>query len=170
MCSSDLPFVILFVERAGSTYLITALKSHPEITALTEKFDAMRQEGKGATEQLAWAREFLTPPLVGQHRAIGFKTKLVDVLDREGFADLVRARKCKIIKMRRLNTVKAVVSTLNARRQWQASGNWNLLSEATRLSELTVDLDEFDRMLHEREELDRDLEEDRKSTRLNSSH
>ena len=34
------PFVILFVERAGSTFLITALKSHPQILALTEKLDA----------------------------------------------------------------------------------------------------------------------------------
>ena len=75
------PFVILFVERAGSTYLITALKSHPGVLALTEKFDALRKEGKGSAEQLEWAKAFLTPPLLGRHRAIGFKTKLVDVLD-----------------------------------------------------------------------------------------
>src|SRR5688572_21453758 len=90
------PFVILFVERAGSTYLITALKSHPGVLALTEKLDALRQEGKSAAEQIEWARQFLTPPLVGRHSAIGFKTKTVDILDPDGFARLLRRRGCRI--------------------------------------------------------------------------
>ena len=152
------PFVILFVERAGSTFLITALKSHPQITALTEKFDAMRKEGKTAADQLEWSRQFLTPPLIGEHRAIGFKTKLVDVLDQDGFAALLRERRCKIIQLQRRNSIKAVVSTLNARRQWQVSGNWNLLSESTRLPPFEVDPAEFQAMLAQREELDRQLE------------
>jgi LPS sulfotransferase NodH len=152
------PFVILFVERAGSTFLITALKSHPEVQALTEKFDAMRKEGKGAAEQLEWASAFLTPPFVGTHRAIGFKTKLVDVLDRDGFARLITERKCHVIQMLRRNPVKAVVSTLNARRQWNLSGNWNRLSDNAKLPPFEVDPAEFARLLHEREELDRDVE------------
>jgi LPS sulfotransferase NodH len=152
------PFVILFVERAGSTYLITALKSHPTVVALTEKLDALRQEGKSAAEQLTWARSFLTPPLVGRHRAIGFKSKTVDILDPTGFAALLRERRCKIVRLQRGNSVKAVVSTLNARRQYRVSGNWNLLSESTRLPSFEVDFGEFDALLHEREQLDRDLE------------
>lgn len=152
------PFVILFVERAGSTFLTTALKSHPQILALTEKFDAMRKEGKTAADQLAWSRAFLTPPLIGEHRAIGFKTKLVDVLDQDGFAGLLRERRCRIIQLQRRNSIKAVVSTLNARRQWQVSGNWNLLSESTRLPPFEVDPAEFQAMLAQREELDRQLD------------
>lgn len=152
------PFVILFVERAGSTFLITALKSHPEVQALTEKFDAMRKEGKDAAEQLEWANTYLTPPLVGTHRAVGFKTKLVDVLDRDGFARLIAERKCHVIQMLRRNPVKAVVSTLNARRQWNLSGNWNRLSDNTKLPPFTVDPAEFARLLEEREQLDRDVE------------
>ncbi len=150
-------FVILFVERAGSTYLVTALKSHPEVRAVTEKFDAMREEGKGAAEQLSWAREFLTPPWFGPHRAIGFKTKLVDVLDHEGFAQLLRHHNCRVIRLQRHNTIKAVVSTLNARRQWKTSGNWNLLKESHRLPAFSVDLAEFDVLLKQREKMDREL-------------
>jgi hypothetical protein len=153
------PFVILFVERAGSTYLITALKSHPGVLALTEKLDALRKEGKGAAEQLAWARQFLTPPLVGRHRAIGFKTKTLDILDPNGFAALLRERGCRIVQLQRRNSIKAVVSTLNARRQREVSGNWNLLSESTRLPPFAVDLDEFDTLLADRARLDRELEE-----------
>jgi LPS sulfotransferase NodH len=153
------PFVILFVERAGSTFLITALKSHPQILALTEKLDAMRKEGKTAADQLEWTRSILTPPLVGQHRAMGFKTKLLDVLDPEGFAAILRERKCRIIQLQRRNTVKAVVSTINAKRQWEVSGNWNLLDESTRLPAFSVDPAEFERLLAQREEWDRQVED-----------
>jgi LPS sulfotransferase NodH len=153
------PFVILFVERAGSTFLITALKSHPQILALTEKLDAMRKEGKTAADQLEWTRSILTPPLVGQHRAMGFKTKLLDVLDPEGFAAILRERKCRIIQLQRRNTVKAVVSTINAKRQWEVSGNWNLLNESTRLPAFAVDPAEFERLLAQREEWDRQIED-----------
>lgn len=152
------PFVVMFVERAGSTYLITALKSHPEVQATTEKFDAMRQEGKSAADQLAWAKEYLTPPLVGRHRAIGFKTKLVDVLDRAGFTALLRERGCRIIRLQRRNAVKAAISTMNARRQYEKSGYWNLLQESTRLPAFEVDPERFATLLREREELDSDLE------------
>jgi LPS sulfotransferase NodH len=153
------PFVILFVERAGSTFLTTALKSHPQVLALTEKLDAMKKDGKTAAEQLAWTRAFLTPPLIGRHRAIGFKTKLLDVLDPSGFAAVLRERRCKIIQLQRRNSVKAAVSTLNARRQWKVSGNWNLLSESTRLPPFEVDPAEFDTVLAQREEWDQQLED-----------
>jgi LPS sulfotransferase NodH len=153
------PFVIMFVERAGSTFLVTALKSHPDVMATTEKFDALRKEGKGAADQLEWAREYLTPPLVGKHRAIGFKTKLVDVLDRGGFASLLHERKCRIIRLQRRNAVKAAISTINAKRQYDKSGYWNLLQESTRLPAFEVDPEWFESLLREREELDRDLEQ-----------
>jgi len=159
-------FVILFVERAGSTFLITALKSHPSVLARTEILAALRESGKTSAEQLKWTQSFLTPPLVGCHKAIGFKSKLPDVLDRDSFTELLRRRRVRIIKLQRKNSVKAVVSSLNARRQWEASGNWNLLSEATRLPSFKVDPDEFDGLLREREDLNRDLEEYVRDLRL----
>ena len=152
------PFVILFVERAGSSFLQTALKSHPSILARPEKLGALRHDGGSARDQLKWTSRFLNAPLVGRHRAIGFKTKLVDVLDREGFAKVLCQRGVKVIHLQRRNSIKAVVSTLNARRQWEVSGNWNLHSEVTRLPAFTVDPTEFARLLKEREELNRDLE------------
>ena len=151
------PFVIVFVERSGSTFLITALKSNPEILSLTEKLGAMRLEGKSAEDQLAWSRGFLTPPLVGSYRAIGFKTKLIDVLDPDGFRALLQERRCHIIQLQRRNVVKAVVSTLNARRQWEASGNWNRLNGAKSLPAFEVDPAAFATLLAEREELDRQV-------------
>jgi LPS sulfotransferase NodH len=159
-------FAILFVERAGSTYLITALNAHPRILAVTEKFDALRQDGKDSAAQLAWAHEFFTPPMIGRRRAVGFKTKLVDVLDPDGFARLLQQYRCRVICLRRRNSVKAVISTINARRQWEHSGNWNLLDEANRLASFRVDASEFERLLHERERLDAEVGAYAKSLQL----
>lgn len=107
-------YVILFIERDGSTYLSNLLASHPDIRGLSERFGTMRQKGLGAKDQLDWARSFLTPSLIGRKAAIGFKTKIRDVLDLQGFAELLAEKRCCIVKMSRRNRVKAVVSGFTA--------------------------------------------------------
>ena len=151
------PFVILFLERDGSTYMIGMLNSHPEIATVYERFSVMRQKGQNAREQLTWAREFFTPPFIGRTAAMGFKTKLVDVLDPEGFAQLLHEKECRIIHMRRRNLVKAVISKINAKRLYQATGNWNLYDKSDRRPPLEVDPEHFADLLQEREELDEEL-------------
>lgn len=151
-------FVMLFVERAGSTYLTTLLNSHPDILAQGEKLDILKQKGHNAQTQLEWTRQFLTPPLIGRNKARGYKTKLKDVLDQDGFAQLIQEMDCKIIQLQRYNSVKAVISTINAKRLWEASGNWNLLNESSRLPAFAVDPDEFAERLQQREAWDRELE------------
>ncbi len=151
-------FVILFVERAGSTYLTTMLNSHPDILSLGEQLDILAQHGKNAQDQLAWTKKFLTPPLIGRNKARGFKTKLVDILDTDGFARLAKELDCKIILLQRQNSIKAVVSTINAKRLWEKSGYWNLLDESNRMKAFAVDLDMFDEILQTRLKLDEDIE------------
>jgi len=151
------PFVVLFLERDGSTYMIGMLNSHPEIETVYERFAVMRQKGQNAQEQLTWAREFFTPPFIGRTAAMGFKTKLVDVLDPDGFARLLHEKQCRIIHMRRRNRVKAVVSKINARRLYEATGNWNLYDKSDRRSPMTVAPERFAMLLQEREELDEAL-------------
>lgn len=152
------PFVTLFVERAGSTYLATAMDAHPQIMSLREEFAVLVQQGKSATEQLAWADEFWTPPAVGDVKARGFKTKLVDILDSTGFAQLLHRKQCKIISLQRRNTVKGVVSTLNAHNLWKKTGAWNLLNESERMPAFTIDPQQFCDLLSQREKWDNDLE------------
>ncbi len=136
-------FLTLFVERSGSTYMATVLDSHPEVVALREELAVLRQKGGGGAEQLAWAREFWTPSLVGRTRARGFKTKVLDILDPQGFADLLHQHEVKIVTLRRRNTVKAAVSTINARRLHEKSGRWNLLDESDRMPAFEVDMADF---------------------------
>jgi LPS sulfotransferase NodH len=152
-------YVILFIERDGSTYLTSMLMEHPEIQAEYEKFAVLRQQGAHGKEQLAWLDDFLTPPWLGKKAALGFKTKLVDVLDMNGFTHLLERKHCHIIQMRRRNMVKAVVSRINARRLYEASGNWNLYKESDRLPPLDVDLDQFDQFLEERRQADQALDD-----------
>lgn len=151
------PFVILFIERDGSTYMISMLESHPAIATVYERFSVMRQKGEDAAAQLAWADEFYTAPLVGSTAAIGFKTKLVDVLDPTGFAALLREKQVHVIQMQRRNRVKAVISRINARRLYEATGNWNLYNKSDRMPPMVVDPGIFARYLREREEADEQL-------------
>ncbi|MFN2196118.1 MAG: hypothetical protein ACK2UW_08350, partial [Anaerolineales bacterium] len=152
------PYVILFIERDGSTYLTSLLTSHPDVEAIYERFAVLKQKGASAEEQLNWANEFFTAPLIGKTKARGFKTKLVDVLDLPGFSGLLREKDIKIIQMRRRNRVKAVVSRINARRLYEATGNWNLYNKSDKMPAMEVDLSMFDAYLKEREDADNELQ------------
>lgn len=153
------PYVILFIERDGSTYLTSLLMAHPHIQAIYERFAVMKQKGSSAAEQLAWADQFYTPPLIGRSAAVGFKTKLVDVLDLNGFTSLLHKKNVRIIHMQRRNRIKAVISRINAKRLYDASGKWNLYQESDRLPPIQIDLDQFEQFLKEREAADHELED-----------
>ena len=153
------PFVILFVERDGSTFVTSLLQEHPDVEAVYERFAVMEQKGQNGQEQIAWARDFWTPPFVGKKGAYGFKTKLVDVLDEAGFIQLLQEKQVKIIHMQRRNRIKAVVSRINARRLYEATGNWNLYKDSDRRPPMTIDIDEFQTFVEEREEADAALTE-----------
>lgn len=86
------PYVILFIERDGSTYMISLLTSHPQIQSVYERFAVMRQKGTNGKEQIEWARQFFSPPIITRYRAVGFKTKLVDILDKDAFLHLLREK------------------------------------------------------------------------------
>lgn len=152
------PFVILFIERDGSTYMISMLESHPAIATVYERFAVMRQKGEDAAAQLAWARDFYSAPLIGSTGAIGFKTKLVDVLDLDGFAALLQEKQVHVIQMQRRNRVKAVISRINARRLYEATGNWNLYDKSDRMPPMHVKPELFAGYLREREEADEQLD------------
>jgi LPS sulfotransferase NodH len=149
------PFVILFVGRVGSSYLTDLLNAHPNIRALYDEVTELRD--KGAEAQLKWAEEALTPPLVGRYRAVGFKTKPANLVNIDAFTNLIVGRQCKVIQLVRNNRVKSVVSHLNGRRLAEATGMWGLFKESDRPSAFAIDPDEFDNVLHHREQVDQGL-------------
>lgn len=162
------PYVILFIERDGSTYLTSLLSTHPQIDAIYERFAVLKQKGAGSDEQLAWAREFFTPRWLNHVKAVGFKTKLIDVFDLAGFGALLKEKNVCIIQMQRRNRVKAVVSRINARRLFESSGNWNLYKESDRLEAITIAPALFAKYLREREQADQELEDFTRTLNLNT--
>jgi LPS sulfotransferase NodH len=116
-------------------------------------------EKEGAAAQLAWSTKFLTPPLIGPHRARGFNVKIVHTVDQSGFAQLLREKKCRIFHMLRRNRVKAVVSRINGSRLYDKTGMWGMFDESNRLPPLTIDPVQFDEYLKHREKVDQELED-----------
>ena len=145
--SSPNAFIIIFQGRCGSTYLVEALDSHPEIRCEFETLSALKKQNYKSEHQLAWARNFLTPD-ADCEVVRGFKTKIRDVIDPDGFADLIRDLDCKIIHLRRKNLVKLTVSSYNSVRLKKRTGDWNAYDESERLSRATFDPDLFESWLH----------------------
>jgi LPS sulfotransferase NodH len=137
-------FVILFEGRTGSTHLIELLRSHPHVRAKGEALASIEKKGGTAEDQLRWTHRALTASLFSPWRAVGFKTKLRDVLEPDGFFALLRQFSPLIIRMKRENVVKRIVSSFNARHIQEATGRWNLVKGQSQLPPLIVDIDEFE--------------------------
>lgn len=143
------PFVIFFLGRSGSTYLVEALDSHPFVVAGFEELHTVRKRGGSASDQLECARDFLAPRPAATYHAIGFKTKLHDVLDRGGFRALLGELDARVIVLQRRNAIKWVVSWFNSERLFGLTGDWNLYSSDGRLPPFELDLAMFEERLHE---------------------
>lgn len=129
---------MLFPGRTGSSFLISCLRSHPELLAEGEGLAR-----KPADEQRRWIHGLYDTPRPRSCRAVGFKTKLKDVWDTEAFADFLRARDVRVISLRRRNPVKLAVSTLNARRLHAQTGRWNRTADVPPLGPLSVTPEEL---------------------------
>lgn len=170
-------FVILFEGRTGSSYLVDALSSHPCIRAdgeILDRFVAYRNGLDGRARRLSasdedadravlpaepnadrtqlYAAMDLLMTTSDSIRAVGFKTKLRSILDRDGFETLLRSLNVKIVHMVRDNVVKQVISSFNSARLYKRTGEWNLLDQSDALPAFTIDPAEFSSVLRAREQ------------------
>jgi len=139
-------FVIVFEGRSGSTFLVEALDSHPDVVAKKEAFAAIRKDitaGKyDKREQANWLREFFAShPGVP---ALGFKVKYKDIVEPGETAKVLRECNAKVIRLTRLNRIKLVVSLMNGRRLHDETGEWNRYDGNEQAPPLLASLDEFD--------------------------
>ena len=166
MCSSDLfgrtprarvvRFVVLFPGRTGSTFLMSALRDHDEVRATGELIGPLRTEGW--TAQSARIEEWMHRPFLAPEKATGFKTKLVDVGDRDGFRGVLDAEQYRVIVLARDNHVKHVVSRANAKRLKELTDRWNRRPGDDELPPVTIDIAEFDEALARVQEHQDDIE------------
>ena len=148
-------YALLFVGRVGSSYLTSLMNSHPNIQAHMDDVTEIKDQGPDA--QLNLVRQFITPPLIGKNKVIGFKTKPANLLDLEGFAELLRQHRCRIIQLQRRNQVKSVVSHLNGKRLAEKTGMWGLYDENNRPTAFAIDPEEFDATLKNRQMVEQRL-------------
>lgn len=137
------PFVMFFLGRSGSTYIIETLNKHPEIRAAKEIFSYLKQKGEDGQAQLQWMQHFFQLYRQGPYQAVGFKTKIKDVLDPDGLAQALQEIGANIILLRRKNSIKHMVSVFNSVRLNEATGNWNLYRPHDRLTPVHIDVDTF---------------------------
>ena len=148
-------FVVVMTGRSGSSYLIDLLNSSHSIDARGEQFSGMRS----AKRQLAWLKRVYRDPVAPEIGAIGFKTKVQDILDKDRFAELMREEEARVIVLRRKNIVKSVVSWFNAERLFAGTGEWNLGGERSSSSPINVDSTLFAKRVSLMEQATMQLEE-----------
>lgn len=143
-------FIVLFQGRSGSSYLIDALASHPQAVARGEGL--VRLLPGGASAQLAWTQAFFAKRRPAKYLAAGFKTKLSDVLDADGFAACLTSVGCRIVHLDRLDVFKQAVSWMRADLLYAERGIYNTRDVASRPSAMRLDPDVFERRLRLLEE------------------
>lgn len=133
-------FVVLFQGRSGSSWLIEALSSHPQIEAIGEKLAALHVGG--AVPQSRWLASYFAdrPPDGSVH---GFKTKLTDVIDVPGFASRLVRSQCAVIWLERDNLVKQAVSWLRADELYERHGVHNIRDPDDRMPASQLDAAEL---------------------------
>lgn len=133
-------FIVLFLGRTGSTYLMDMLDRHRWIRARPEVLVNLKEAGHEA--QAAWMRRLYTrrPPWV---KAVGHKTKLWDVLDPDGLRAMVHELGVRVIAMRRREPVRAVISSIRSHELYERTGLWELRDERDRPGPTRIDPDQL---------------------------
>lgn len=129
------PFVILFPERSGSTFLVSLLKSHPEIKCYSEIFSLETKEdgqrgrsSKYPTEDDVYQKLNFVYSQSEVH-ASGFKFKYLGQVEHypEVTKYLLSIKdKMSVILLQRKNLLKAAVSKQNQARIFAAKGVNNI--------------------------------------------
>jgi hypothetical protein len=142
-----IPFVLLFRGRTGSSYLMSAIRRHPQAHACGEELvEHLRKN------HIQIVRDFLVGESAQDYIASGFKTKYSDIGDQESFAALLSDINTRIIVLERRNLVKQVVSFITGEQLYKKTGDWNLYNNLqSEPTSIQVELTAFDRELKKME-------------------
>lgn len=127
-------FVILFPGRTGSSWLVSALGTHPRIDVRGE----ILVGEDPASQRRIVAERLGAAPSAGESR--GFKTKLKDVAELDHLRDAI-GEEVRIVHMIRRDLLRLAISTINARRLHRRTGRWNRADGMRALPPLETDVD-----------------------------
>ena len=129
------PFIVLFPGRTGSSWLVDALSRHPAIGIEGE----ILVGGTPAEERAHLHRLFGTRSRLAR----GFKTKLKDVVDRDGLAEAIGRYDVKVMRMQRADALRLAISRIRARMLHDRSGFWNAKSSSASLGPEPVGVEQL---------------------------
>lgn len=128
-------FLILFPGRTGSSWLVDGLSRHPRIRVEGEILVGLSSEKQRAELERLYGRP--------SRSAVGFKTKLKDVLDLDVLKACIQDHDLVVFRMRRRDLLRLAISRINARRLHAATGRWNRRSGDLPVSGVDVTVDEL---------------------------
>ncbi len=136
-------YIILFPGRTGSTYLASHMMSHPQVTARYELLSRCRESWEQQLDCLNDLYQQKRFPVV---KAVGFKSKLSQVVDRRAFRSYLTDNSIKVIYQIRRNKLKYIVSIIRARMLRAEHGCSNVLnSDQQPIGPIEIPVDVFTR-------------------------
>ncbi len=172
-------FVVFHEMRVGSSLVVASLNQHEKIICYPEILVAdqggERQKillssiASGGLPEVhavyAVAPKYhpLNPYRKTRIEALGFKTRLCAVLDHSGLVNTLVEGNFKIVRLKRLNTLKQAISYLSAQRLFARRGQWNLRTGADEgggklRADVTELMEQLDWLQKETEATDRFVE------------
>ena len=123
-------FVMLFVGRTGSTFVLDVLNQHPQIKFEGEWLETFKNKPESTRLQTEWIRDLFSPADTATCQAIGFKTKFYDIPDKAAFVDSLNEFQPTILVSHRKNIIKQAISAVridhfaDLKRQKESSETW----------------------------------------------
>jgi len=137
--------IVLFIARAGSTYLTELLDSHPNFHMQGERLVELSNiKGRSPVEhniQAKYTTKYYRKFRRNSINAVGFKTKHTDITDLARFGQLLKELDVTTIHLTRENTLKRVVSWFRGENLNKVRGEWNIHLEEERTPRLHIPCD-----------------------------
>lgn len=119
-------YVTLFPGRTGSTYLASHMQAHPQIVS---RYEILGRRATSWDRQFAMLKELFETKRDSAFKAIGFKTKIHAVLDRDVFTRYITDHQFRIIHLVRRNKLKFIISVVRAKMLRNAEGVSNIFQQ-----------------------------------------
>jgi hypothetical protein len=152
-------FVLLFVGRTGSSYIIDVFNQHPQVKFEGEVLETFKGKTDMSIRQTEWIKVLFGSENASQYKAVGFKTKYYDIPCKDAFCRSLQDFRPTILFSDRRNVLKQALSRLRIEKfaeikrqemgeeEWRrfsrSNDIWNLFEKIVGIGKIKVDLTEL---------------------------